>query len=187
MQKTQSSPKDNTANAWTKLLHLDWVSLHRTHECEILETTLNVKKAMWRQYKLPAARGGTAVRNKFHCSVLKEILWFFTPLNYIQTFKIQFFFFQECWTCTFTPYTYIEKSPWTESDTADLAISNIKRCHNIEKKKKAIIEKSPKKKRVVLYVFHCLLTKRYGKISAKNFFFFYKVSNNSCVKFMSNV
>lgn len=31
------------------------------------------------------------------------------------------------------------KSPWTESDTADLAISQIKKSHNIEKN--AIIEK----------------------------------------------
>lgn len=88
VQQTQSSPKDNTANVSTKkLLHLDWVSLHRTHECEILETTLNIKKAMWRQYKLTAQTG---VWNKFHCSVhvLKAISWF-TPFNYIQTLKIQ--------------------------------------------------------------------------------------------------
>lgn len=45
-RRNRAVPKITQPMLYQKLLHLDWVSLHRTHECEILETTLNIKKAM---------------------------------------------------------------------------------------------------------------------------------------------
>lgn len=111
LQQTQSSPNDNTANALTtKLLHLAWVSLQTTHECEILETTLNIKKAMRRQCKRHAR---TVQESDIRCSVhvLKEILWFLLHYITFKPLRYRFFFHpQECQTCIFTPFTYIKEA-----------------------------------------------------------------------------
>lgn len=103
----------------------------------------------------------TGVWSKSHCSVhvLKAILWFFTPLNYIQTLRIQIFFFQECWTCIFTPFTYYRKKPLNWEWQSRLGNIQNQKCLNIEKKKKkAFVEKqrlscssSYKKKSVVKF------------------------------------
>lgn len=78
------------------MLHLAWVSLPPSWRPLWTE-----KKATWRRGRPPPpppppprqrGRGGE-VWNQLHCSdgVLKEIV--FTPLNYIQTFKIQIYLF----------------------------------------------------------------------------------------------
>lgn len=135
-QRTQSSPNDNTAKVSTK---------HKTNgkknatsglgltsnRAWILETTLNVKKATRRRRRLPPAGGPKSV-SLFRWCIKRDIV-VLTPLNYIQTFKIQIFFFpQECRTCIFTQFTHIERSPWTESDTADLARSEIQTRDSVE-------------------------------------------------------
>lgn len=132
------------------MLHLAWVSLQRTHECEILETTLNVKKAMWRQYKLPAQPSAGSFEISSTVQFIKEILWFFTPLNYIQTLKIQIF--SRNVGHAFLLHLHISKKPlnW-ECDTADLAISKIKNATTL-KKKKSNHRKAKKKVVVVLSV-----------------------------------
>lgn len=75
------------------MLHLAWVSLPTAHKCEILETTLNGKKATQRRRRLPPPPLPAGVWNQLHCAdgLLKEIV--FTPLNYIQPFKIQIYLF----------------------------------------------------------------------------------------------
>lgn len=119
----------------------------------------------------------TGVWIKSHCSVhvLKAILWFFTPLNYIQTLRIQIFFSRNVGHAFLLHLHIIEKSPWTESDRADLAISKIKNASTL-KKKKAFVEKQKSS-----------CSSSYKKKSVVKFRLFYKDSNNSSVKFMSNV
>lgn len=117
----------------------------------------------------------TGVWSKSHCSVhvLKAILWFFTPLNYIQTLRIQIFFFRNVGHAFLLHLHIIEKSPWTESDRADLAISKIKNASTLKKKKKAFVEKQR---------LSCSSSYNKKKSVVKFRLFFYKDSNNSSVK-----
>lgn len=71
-----------------------------SNRARILETTLNVKKATRRRRRpplpptpLPGGRGwGPKSVSLFRWCIKRDIV-VFTPLNYIQTFKIQIFFF----------------------------------------------------------------------------------------------
>lgn len=130
-----------------------------------------------------ASAHGMAVWNKFHCSVLKEILWFFTPLNYIQTFKIQIFF-RNVGHALLLHIHILKKALELRVTQQTWQYLILKDATTL---KKSNHRKAKKKKRVVLlYVFHCLLTKRYGKISAKIFFFIKLATiavSNSCLMY----
>lgn len=96
------------------------------------------------------------------------------------------------------PFTYMERSPWTESDAAELAVSKKNKNNKVtkattmfssSKKKKYKIDKKREK---TDFVVARIDTKRYKFFFFRQIFFLAKIllkssHNNSRVKFISNV
>lgn len=114
----------------------------------------------------------TGVWSKSHCSVhvLKAILWFFTPLNYIQTLRIQMFFSGMLDMHFYSIYILLKKA--LELRVTEQTWQYPKSKMPQHWKKKAFVEKQK---------LSCSSSYK-NKSVVKFRLFFYKDSNNSSVK-----